>query len=165
MQLLFVCTLVPDVVDDVEDGEEPEEGTVFPPPATSPPWLPPAEDEEEEILPPASTAPPYVQPVTTTSTLIRPPATPRLVTPPPATPPPATPPPDITITPLDAEESEENEEEQLINDRGKKRDTTEETVQKDIRVKIFQKTTQSSGCVWFPPLPLVCLTAFFILHV
>lgn len=156
MKLLFVCTVVADTVDDVDDEEEPEEGTVFPPPATSQPWLPPAEDEED-VLPPASTAPPYVPPVTTTSTLIRPPATP-----PPVTPPQATPPPDIAITLLNTEEPAVNmEEEEWMKDRGKERDATEETVQKDIRVRIYQ----SSGCVWLPPLPLVCLTAFFILHV
>lgn len=159
MKALFVCTLVADTVDEAEEEEEPDE-EIFPPPATSEPSLPPGEDEEEKVLPPASTAPPYVQPVATTSTHTSPPATPS-----PATPPAATPPPEITITPLDTGEPEKNtEEEEGMKDRGKKRDATEETEQKEIMVTIHQRTTSSCGCVCLPPLPLACLTAFFILH-
>lgn len=146
------------MVDKVEDEVEPEEEMVFPPPATSQPSLLPAEDEEE-AFPPKSTASPSDQPVATTITQTHAPVTP----------PPSRPTPEMTMTTLDTGGPDKNtEEEEGMKERGKKRDATEETVktfQKEIRVDIYQRTTSSSGCVWLSPLPLVCVTAFFILNV
>lgn len=135
---------------------------VFPPPATPQPSLLPAEDEEEKVPHFPATASPYVPNVTNTSahTHTQPP-----VTPPPETPPPETPQPKITITPQDIGEPEKKmEEEEGMTDRGKKRDATEKA-RKEIMVTIYKKKLQSSGCIWLPPLLLVCLMVFFILNV
>lgn len=162
------------------DEEDLDEGTVFPPPATSQPSPLPAEEEEENALPPTSSAPPYVQPAATdfTHTHTQPPDTPPPDTPPPGTPQSDTPPPGtpqsdtppedtptsgITVTPQDIRDPEKNMEEE--EGRGKKRDATEMTAQREIMVNKFpRKNLQSCGWRWFPPLLLVCLMAFFILN-
>ncbi|TNM86604.1 hypothetical protein fugu_006834 [Takifugu bimaculatus] len=169
-------------VADTVDEEDLDEGTVFPPPATPQPSPLPAEDaeEEENALPPTSLVPPYVQPAATDFTHTHtqppdtpPPDTPQSDTPPPDTPPPDTPqsdtpPPDtptsgITVTPQDIRDPEKNMEEE--EGRGKNRDATEMTAQREIKVNKFpQKNLQSCGWRWFPPLLLVCLMAFFILN-
>lgn len=149
------------------DEEDPDEGTVFPPPATLQPSFLPAEDEDEKVLPPTSSAPPYVQPAATvfTHTHTQPPDTPPPDTPPPDTPTPDTPPPEITVTQQDSKDPEKNmEEEEDMNDRGKKRDATEMTAQHEIMVNKYpRKNLQSCGWRCLPPLLLVCLMAFFIL--
>lgn len=172
----FCAPLVADTVDedDVDVEEDPDEGTVFPPPTTPQPSLLPAEDEEEKVLPPTSSASPYVQPAATdfTHTHSQPPDTPPpdthpAETPPPDTPPPDTPPPDtlppeITVTPQDISDPEKNMEEE--EGRGKTRDATEKTARHEIKVNKYpQKTLLSCGWRCLPPLLLVCLTAFFIL--
>uniref|UniRef100_UPI0037E7259D peptidase inhibitor 16-like n=1 Tax=Semicossyphus pulcher TaxID=241346 RepID=UPI0037E7259D len=165
--------------DDI-DAEDEDEFTEFP--ATTVPFLLPAEDEEEEkeeeeaVVPPPVTSDPHVPPATTAITPTT--STPRVTTTsagdseeiqPDDTPDPGTQPPEAPLTTLGRleevqekmrEKEEEEEEEQVEEIK------PAEKAERDVVGKIFQKNrvTMSAASVCSPSVLLASLTAILTLR-